>query len=188
MQICPVSSNTKKIIYSSVSQNLNKVWIQPNGTWIIFWDELVILNCCKLYMYSDYLNVLKCLPVARRKIPAKPILNGYCGDYEWDMQWTWHLLAPANGVKLSISTVAKDNNFTIHVVESTKKIKLLVSCILNAKKWCVVNEHDVQKWLRKPWHLEILLFVLLLNTVPKYMPGLNQFQWADLATGSPSNS
>jgi len=24
--------------------------------------------------------------MVRRKVPAKPILNGYCGDYEWDME------------------------------------------------------------------------------------------------------
>jgi len=30
------------------------------------------------YMARAYVN--------RRGIPAKPILNGYCGDYDWDMQ------------------------------------------------------------------------------------------------------
>jgi hexosaminidase len=33
--------------------------------------------------------------MVRRKLPAKPILNGYCGDYEWDMQATQ--IAPSAG-------------------------------------------------------------------------------------------
>uniref|UniRef100_A0A131Z0J9 beta-N-acetylhexosaminidase n=1 Tax=Rhipicephalus appendiculatus TaxID=34631 RepID=A0A131Z0J9_RHIAP len=27
----------------------------------------------------------------RRGIPAQPILNGYCGDYEWDMDTPYHI-------------------------------------------------------------------------------------------------
>lgn len=38
--------------------------------------------------FESLLTIILYLTFNRRGIPAQPILNGYCGDYEWDLEIT----------------------------------------------------------------------------------------------------
>ncbi|KAH7955942.1 hypothetical protein HPB52_005260 [Rhipicephalus sanguineus] len=42
-------------------------------------------------MWAEYVDGTNLIPRLWRGIPAQPILNGYCGNYEWDMDTPYHI-------------------------------------------------------------------------------------------------